>query len=85
MLIQLTIFTMTVHAGFIPHRFIRNWLLHVLAKDSVSVGCLFCFSSVCLNGLFAFVYDNHINIGWESTVILPFHLRYVVRYCRSVQ
>ena len=31
MLIQLTIFTMPVHAGFIPHRFIPNWLLHVLA------------------------------------------------------
>ena len=61
MLIQLTSFTMTVHAGFIPHRFIRNWILYVLAKDSVSVGCLFvcfffffffCFS-VCLNVLFA--------------------------------
>ena len=68
MLIQLTIFTMTVHAGFIPIRFIRNWLLHVL-------GCLFLFSA-CLNVLFAFVYDNHMGIGWESTVILPFRLRY---------
>ena len=43
MVIKLTIFTMTVHAGLIPHRFIRNWLLYVLAKDSVSVGCLFYF------------------------------------------
>ena len=72
MLINVTIFTMIVHAGFIPHRFIRNWLLHVLAKDGVSVGCLF------LNVLFAFVYDNHMDIGWESTVILPFRLRYAV-------
>ena len=37
MFIQLTSFTMTVHADFIPRRFIRNWLLHVLAKDGVSV------------------------------------------------
>ena len=44
MLMQLTIFTMTVHFSFIPHRFIRNWLLHVLANDGVSVGCL-VFSS----------------------------------------
>ena len=76
---------MTVHAGFISHRFIRNWLPHVLAKGGVSVGCLFCFSSVCLNGFFAFVYDNHINIDWESTVVLPFRLRYVVGCCRPVQ
>ena len=57
-LIKVTIFTMTVPAGFIRHRFIRNWLLHVLAKDGVSVGCLFLFSA-CLNVLFAFVYDIH--------------------------
>ena len=46
MFIQLTIFTITVYAGFIPHRFIWNWLLHVLAEDCVSVGCLVFF--VCL-------------------------------------
>ena len=33
-LIQLTVFTMSVQAGFIPD-FIRNWLLHALVKDGV--------------------------------------------------
>ena len=42
-LIRLTVFPMTVHAGFILHRFIQNWLLHALAKDGVSVGCLLLF------------------------------------------
>ena len=47
---QLTAFPMTVHAGFILHRFIQNWLLHVLAKDCVSVGCLLLF--FCLSERF---------------------------------
>ena len=42
----------------------------VLAKDGVSVGCLFLFSA-CLNFLFAFVYDNHIDIGRK--VLSSFH------------
>ena len=67
-LIQLTVFPMTVHAGFILHRFIQNWLLHVLAKDCVSVGCLLLF--FCLSERFiGFAYDNHMAICWESTVV----------------
>ena len=66
-LIQLTVFPMTVHAGFILHRFIQNWLLHVLAKDCVSVGCLLLF--FCLSKRFiGFAYDSHVVICWESTV-----------------
>ena len=66
-LIQLTVFPMTVHAGFILHRFIQNWRLHVLEKDGVSVGCLLLF--FCLSERFiGFAYDNHMVICWESTV-----------------
>ena len=66
-LIQLTVFPMTVHAGFILHRFIQNWLLHVLAKDCVSVGCLLLF--FCLSERFiGFAYYSHMVICWESTV-----------------
>ena len=66
-LLQLTVFPMTVHGGFILHRFIRKWLLHVLAKDGVSVGCLllFFYLSECFIG---FAYNNHMVICCESTV-----------------
>ena len=66
-LIQLTVFPMTVHACFILHSLIQNWFLHELAKDSVSVGCLLLF--FCLSDRFiGFAYDNHMVICWESTV-----------------
>ena len=68
-LIKLTVFPMTVHAGFILHRFIQNWLLHVLAKDGVSVGC--CFS-VCLNFLLALlmliIWSSAGKVLWVSKV-----------------
>ena len=66
-LIQLTVFPMTVHAGFILHRFIWNWLLHVLAKDCISVVFLLLF--FCLSKRFiGFAYDNHMVICCESTM-----------------
>ena len=40
-----------------------------------------CYFSICLNVLLAFAYDNHMDIGYKSTVILLFHLRYAVWYC----
>ena len=75
MLIELTVFSMTVHAGIVL--FGIGYCMYCRAKDGVSVGCLLLFLSVCLNVLFAFVYDNHMVIGWERTVILPFRLRHV--------
>ena len=38
--IQLTVFTISVLAGFIPTSLYSNWLLHALAKYGVSVGFL---------------------------------------------
>ena len=76
-LIQLTFFPMTVHAGFILHRFIQNWLLHVLAKDCVSVGCLLLF--FCLNVLLALlmivIWSSAGKVLWVSKVrkVQSFH------------
>ena len=48
----------------------KGGILKYKLQDGVSVGCLFLCSAY-LNVLFAFVYDNHMDIGWETTVIFP--------------
>ena len=55
-----TIFTMTVHAGFIP-----TSLYSELASACTGKRCCFCRLSERVIG---FVYDNHMVIFWESTV-----------------
>ena len=59
-LIQLAVFTMSVHQGFIP-----TLLYSELASACTGNRWCFCTFSERFIG---FVYDNHVVICWESTV-----------------
>ena len=59
-LIQLIVFTMSVHAGFIP-----TSLYLELASAGTGKRWRFCRFSERFIG---FVYDNHMAICWENTV-----------------
>ena len=59
-LMQLTVFTMSVHAGFIPTSLYSKLV-------SACAGKRWCFCRFS-ERFIGFVYGNHMVICWESTV-----------------